>query len=71
MTELDRAIASAKKNGYETAEFLFNKNGYNVYEPIMKVGEVSYIGLPHTILVKSDKIRMTEYPECFEYMRDE
>ena len=71
MTELDRAIAFAKKKGYETAEFLFNKNGYNVYEPIMKVGEVSYIGLPHTILVKGYKIRMTEYPECFEYMRDE
>lgn len=71
MTELDRAIAFAKAEGYKTAEFLFNKNGYAVYEPIMKPGEVSYIGPPHTILVKGQEIRMTEYPECFEYMRDE
>ncbi len=71
LNEWERAIAFAKEKRYETAEFLFNKNGYAVYEPVMKVGEISYIGPPHVILVKGDKVRMTEYPECFDYIRDE
>ena len=40
LNEWERAIAFAKEEGYETAEFLFNKNGCAVYEPVMKVGEI-------------------------------
>ena len=46
-------------NGYEVYQLIYNKPGdENVY----------HIGLPHIVMIKGDKIRISTDTECFEYL---
>lgn len=67
---LEKIIAFAKENGYETAEKLKPWNGYEVYEPIMDKDNFSYIGPPLVILVQGNTIRMSTVEEAFQRLDD-
>lgn len=59
----------AVANGYESAVYLKEWNGYHCYEPIFSLDEpVSYIGLPLMILVKGENIRMSTADEAIELL---
>ena len=59
----------AKDNGYETVKKLKHWNGYEVYEPIMEKGTISFIGPPLVILVKGDEIRMSTVDEAYKQLQ--
>ena len=65
---LEQVISFAKQQEYETAEYLDEWRGYDVYEPIHDTEETTYTGLPYVILVKGDEIRMSTEEETFQYM---
>lgn len=60
----------AEENGYATAYKLDPWNGYEVYEPIMDEGAISYTGVPLIILVKGDEIRMSTPEEAYKQIED-
>ena len=69
--KLDKIINFAKEQGYETAEYIGKWKNYDLYEPVFSTeAEVSYIGLPFTIMVKGDLIRMSTVDEAFEQLND-
>ena len=61
-------VSFAKKQGYSSAKFLNNWNGFEVYEPIYHENDTSFIGVPLVILVKDDIIRMSTLDEAFEQL---
>ena len=64
-------IEFAKKNGYNSAEYLCEWNNYTCYEPIFKENAVSYIGLPLLILEDSEgNLRMSTPEEALEQIDD-
>lgn len=67
---LEKIIKFAKDNGYATAKKLNPWNGYEVYEPIMNDGEISFIGPPLIILVKGEEIRMSTPEEAYQRIED-
>ena len=62
----------AKKNGFRGARYLHDWKGYKVYEPYMKLTEISYIGLPQLILVnEQQEVRMAKPDEVEKILFDE
>jgi len=64
-------IAFAKGQGYESAKYLYKWHDFDVYEPIFKANQTSFIGVPLVILVKDDNIRMSTVDEAFEQLDDD
>lgn len=59
----------AKKHGFEYVEKTGQTwNGYEVYIPWNERYVGAYIGLPHYILKKGNKVRMCEPDECLEIL---
>jgi hypothetical protein len=59
----------AIEKGYVTAKYLHKWKEYKVFEPIMCVGKISYVGLPLVILVdKKKNIRMSTPEEAMEML---
>ena len=62
-------IDFAKKQGYETVEYLCEWRGFKCYEPIFAEDEVSFVGLPLLILEDKDgNIRMSTPEEAMQQM---
>lgn len=64
----ERIIAYAKEQGYETAVYLNQWHGYDVYEPVYDSKCAACIGVPLVILVKNNEIRMSTVDEAFEHL---
>lgn len=61
----------AINNGYKTASFLCERNGYDCYEPIVDEDVISFVGLPLLILVdKQGHIRMSTPEEALQQIAD-
>lgn len=61
----------ARLNGYDSAKYLCDWNGYSCYEPIFSNNELSYVGLPLLILVSSNgEIRMSTPEEAMQQIDD-
>lgn len=61
----------AKSQGYETAEYLCDWNGYKCYEPVIAEGEMSYIGLPLLILEDAEgNMRMSTPEEAMQQIEE-
>ncbi len=59
----------AKKNGYETADYLCEWRNFTCYEPIYNREKMAFIGMPSMILVdKKGNIRMATYEEVMQRM---
>ncbi len=65
---IDKVIEYAKKNGYDTAQYLNSWRGYDVYEPIFDGEGTVFIGPPLVILVKDNKIRMSTVDEAYQHL---
>lgn len=63
-------IDYAKKQGYETAEFLRDWRGYKVFSAIYNSKENCCVGLPYIILVKGEEIRLSTPDECFDFLNE-
>ena len=71
MTAPSNVLAFARKNGYETVEFCGHWNGYTCYEPLLTTSPLcAHVGLPLTILVKSNEIRMSTASEALEIVKE-
>lgn len=69
--EEQKIIDFAKKEGYESAKFKCEWQGYKCYEPILESGVISYIGLPLMILVDEyDNIRMSTAQESLRILNE-
>jgi len=61
----------AKMNGFRGARHLQDWKGYKVYEPYMKLTNISYIGLPQLILVnEQQEVRMAKPNEAEKILFD-
>lgn len=61
----------AISQGYTTATYLCEWNGFDCYEPIVDEKEISFIGLPLLILVdKKGNIRMSTPDEALQQIAD-
>lgn len=57
----------AKRQGYQTAEYLCEWRSFKCYEPIAADGEISFIGLPLLILEdENGNIRMSTPEEAMQ-----
>jgi len=45
-------VRFANEQGYETASYMHNWRGYDVYQPVVRVGKICKVGPPLIILVK-------------------
>lgn len=64
----------AKKEGYDHIRYIGKWRGYDSYEPLVKGASKenpAIIGLPFTILVKGDMIRMSTAEEAMEQIAEE
>ena len=64
----EKVIEFAQKMGYSTAEFHGMWKGYECYEPYKGSNDTLYTGLPHMILVRGDKVRLTNDKEAIEIL---
>lgn len=63
---------AAKMNGFKGARYLQKWEGYKVYEPYMKLTEISYIGLPQLILAnEQQEVRMATPSEVGKILFDD
>lgn len=65
---LEKIIQLAKENGYDSAEYAGEWNGYSVYKPIFLDDEPHYIGIPEIILEKGGVIRFGTSDEDDAYL---
>jgi len=56
---MDRIVAFAKEQGYDSASSIGKWKGYDIYEPLFKGDQVSFVGLPLMIMARGDIIRMS------------
>ena len=73
MVTKQEIVSFAQKHGYERVVYLGKWRGYDSYEPILKGfgmddDAVAYIGLPFTILVKGDEIRLSTAEEALQQL---
>lgn len=64
--DINKIIAFARKQGYDSAEKIGEWKGYEVYEPFFDGDGVSFIGLPTVILIDGEKIRLSTTEESLE-----
>lgn len=68
---MEKIIAYTKAQGYYSVEYSGLWQGYEVYCPFLE-GEdelhPAIIGLPYSILVKGETIRMSTPEECFQIL---
>ncbi len=65
--ELERAIEYAKQQGYISAEYLCEWNGYSCYEPLFSAEEYDCpTGLPYVVMIKGNEIRMSTAEESLQ-----
>lgn len=67
MGEID-AIRCAKKNGYDTANYLGVYEGNNCYEATFYNGEARIVGLPAFILEKNNKLIWVQDKKSFDIL---
>lgn len=69
---MDKKIEEfAIKQGYSSAVYLCEWNGFDCYEPVEDPFQISYIGLPLLILVdKQGNIRMSTPSEAMKQIYD-
>lgn len=68
MREKDRVLEYARECGYDTVSYKGVWNDYHVYEPDFYGIRTVCVGLPLSILVNDDEIRLTTADECFEVL---
>ncbi|MBE6876656.1 MAG: hypothetical protein E7496_08060 [Ruminococcus sp.] len=68
MTDLEKAIAFAKENDYDSAEYEGIWKEYHVYFPSFAVE--CFTGPPLRILEKDGKFRMSTPEEAFDILHD-
>lgn len=68
MKNIIKAIDFARKNKYDSAEYLGYWKGYYVYSPYFNDENICIIGLPIQILQKDDIFRMSTGEEAFEIL---
>lgn len=67
-TLLKKVKDFAIKSGYQNAEYLTKWKDFSVYQPFFNDEETHYIGLPRVILVRGDKIRLSNDEESFAFI---
>jgi len=68
MTDKTSVFLFAQQQGYADIKQLPNWNGYEAYEPVLQLDDVSDTGVPYVILVEpaSGEIRMSTEQEAFD-----
>jgi len=61
-------INYAKAQGYDSAEYLCEWQGYDVYEPFYDGDETKHLGVPLVILVHGETIRMSTEEEAYKQL---
>ena len=68
--ERNKILDFAINNGYSAISYLGKWRDYEIYEPIIKPNEESFVGLPLTIMVKGAEIRMSTPNEAMEQINN-
>ena len=67
---IEKVIAFAKDQGYESAVYLGKWREFEVYKPVFGSSGIHTVGLPFKIVTDGNEIRMTTTDETFAYMRE-
>jgi len=72
--DIERIRQFAIKSGFDDVEYVWNWQGYEVYNPVLDLEdgqEPPMIGLPHVILVRGDEIRWSIGDESLAHLHDQ
>lgn len=63
-----KVIDLAKSYGFNSAEYVADWRGFNIFTPTMKDGEIPRIGQPVFILSKGDETRIATEKEWSQFI---
>jgi hypothetical protein len=59
----------AKSNGYENVLYIGKWKGWDIFEPILHDGEISFTGVPLLIMKKGSIIKISTAEEAYEQQK--